>query len=94
MLYKVVVFPSPVGAAIIVILFLLLKLDFKPQDAREVLPLDTATKVVYTYTVDEWNHILDLRYREVTGKAHPNAKIIASYIAEDLDRLGYDIYNK
>lgn len=73
---------------------LLLKLGFKAQDARGVLPLDTATKVVYTYTVAEWNRILDLRYREATGKAHPNAKIIASYIAEDLDNLGYNIYNK
>lgn len=72
----------------------LLKLDFKPQDARGVLPLDAATKVVYTYTVDEWNHILDLRYREVTGKAHPNARLVASFIAEELDKLGYNIYNE
>ena len=68
---------------------LLLKLGFKAQDARGVLPLDTATKVVYTYTVAEWNHILDLRYREVTGKAHPNAFLIASIINNKLENLGY-----
>lgn len=59
------------------------------QDARGVLPLDTATKVVYTYSVDEWRHIIDLRYYGTTGKPHPNAKIIASKIRQSLIDLGY-----
>lgn len=67
----------------------LLKLGFLPQDARGVLPLDTATKVVYTYNVDEWEHIIDLRYRHKTGRAHPNAFIIASIINDELEALGY-----
>ena len=58
----------------------LLKSDLKPQDARGVLPLDTYTVVAYTYTLSEWSHILDLRYHETTGKAHPNAKIIGEKI--------------
>lgn len=62
----------------------LLKLGFKPEDARGVLPLDTATKVVYTYSVKEWKNILDLRYFEKTGKAHPNAKIIGEKICSEL----------
>ena len=73
---------------------LALRFGMKPQDAREFLPLCTASKCVYTYSVDEWQHILDLRYRGVTGKPHPNAKLIASYIAADLDDLGYNVYNK
>ena len=58
----------------------LLKSGLKPQDARGVLPLDTYTVVAYTYTLAEWSHILDLRYHETTGKAHPNAKIIGEKI--------------
>ena len=58
----------------------LLKSGLKPQDARGVLPLDTYTVVAYTYTLSEWSHILDLRYRDTTGKAHPNAKIIGEKI--------------
>ena len=59
----------------------LLKSGLKPQDARGVLPLDTYTVVAYTYTLSEWSHILDLRYHETTGKAHPNAKIIGEKIS-------------
>lgn len=53
------------------------KSGMKPQDARGILPLDTYTVVAYTYTISEWQHILDLRFRESTGKAHPNAKEVA-----------------
>lgn len=62
----------------------------EPQDARGELPFDLATEVVYTYSVNEWRHILDLRYYGKTGKPHPNAKIIAGMIKDELDELGYD----
>lgn len=58
----------------------LLKSGLKPQDARGVLPLDTYTVVAYTYTLAEWNHILDLRYHATTGTPHPNAKIVCGKI--------------
>ena len=58
----------------------LMKSGLKPQDARGILPLDTYTVVAYTYTLSEWSHILDLRYHDTTGKAHPNAKIIGEKI--------------
>ncbi len=60
------------------------------QDARGVLPLDTATRCVYTYSINEWRAILDLRYYGTTGKPHPNAYIIASMIRDELMELGYD----
>lgn len=60
------------------------------QDARGVLPLDTATRCIYTYSVREWRAILDLRYYGTTGKPHPNAYIIASMIRNELMELGYD----
>ena len=62
---------------------------WKPEDAREFLPLCTATEVVYTYNVREWRHIIDLRYYGTTGKPHPNAKIIAGLIRDRLIYLGY-----
>lgn len=60
------------------------------QDARGVLPLDTATRCIYTYSVREWRHIIDLRYYGITGKPHENAKIIAGMIRNNLMELGYD----
>lgn len=56
------------------------------QEAREILPLGTRTEVVYTYTYEEWQHILDLRFRGTTGAPHPNAKIIAEYINNALNK--------
>lgn len=60
------------------------------QDARGILPLDTATRCVYTYSLKEWRAIIDLRYYGTTGKPNPNAKLIAGMIRNNLMELGYD----
>lgn len=60
------------------------------QDARGVLPLDTATICAYTYSVSQWRDIIDLRYHGKTGAPHLNAKIIAGMIREELIKFGYD----
>lgn len=70
---------------------LLVDIGMQRQDARGILPLDTATKCVYTYSIDEWKHIINLRYYGTTGKPHPNAVIIAGMIKEQLEELGYDL---
>lgn len=67
----------------------LVDLGMNRQDARGKLPLDTATVCAYTYFIDEWIHILNLRYHGNTGKPHPNAKIIASGIRDFLIDEGY-----
>ena len=72
----------------------LLQDDMLPQDARGVLPLDTATVCVYTYSIAEWRHIIDLRYYGTTGAAHPNAVIIAGMIREKLIDAGYEFRDK
>lgn len=59
------------------------------QDARGVLPLDTATICAYTYSAHEWYDIIDLRYYGITGQPHPNTKLIAGMIREKLMELGY-----
>lgn len=52
-----------------------------PTDiARGILPLDTHTRAIYTATIEEWNHIIDLRLKGVTGKPHGDIKIIAEKI--------------
>lgn len=66
---------------------------WKPEDAREFLPLCTATEVVYTYNIKEWRRIIDLRYYGTTGKPHSNAKIIAGMIRDQLIYLGYKFKN-
>lgn len=70
---------------------LLVDIGMQRQDARGVLPLDTATKCVYTYTVDEWFEIIQKRVYNTTGKAHPNAAIICKLIEQNLNELGYEI---
>ena len=60
------------------------------QDARGVLPLDTATVCAYTYSIKEWRDIIDLRYYGTTGQPHTNAKIAAGMIREKLMELGYE----
>lgn len=61
------------------------------QDARGVLPLDTKTTVVYTYSTKEWFDIIKKRVYHTTGKAHPNATIICKLIEQELNELGYEI---
>jgi hypothetical protein len=61
------------------------------EDARGVLPLDTATRCVYTYSVDEWFEIIKKRVYNITGKSHPNATIICKLIEQELNGLGYEV---
>lgn len=61
------------------------------QDARGVLPLDTATRCIYTYSINEWFKIISKRVYNTTGKSHPNATIICKLIEQELNELGYEI---
>ena len=70
---------------------LALKVGFKPEDASGLLPLQTATKVVYTYNVNEWKHIIDLRYHGTTGKPHPDAKRVISLVRWCMLGNGYEM---
>lgn len=70
---------------------LLVDIGMHRQDARGVLPLDTATRCVYTYSIDEWFDIIRKRVYYTTGKAHPNATIICKLIEQELNGLGYEV---
>lgn len=61
----------------------LIAAGWKPQQAREVLPLATKSDVVYTAFPHQWRHFFDLRLFGKTGTPHPNMKAIAS-LARDI----------
>lgn len=65
----------------------LLDTSMKPEDARGILPLDTATKVIYTYSIREWQHILDLRYYGTTGKPHPNCHVVMQMVKDQINNF-------
>lgn len=58
----------------------------QPQDAREYLPLVTATKIAYSYNIKELIEVINKRYFGTTGKPHPNAKIIGRMFYDYIKR--------
>lgn len=52
------------------------------EQCRQVLPLCTKTQAVYTAFASDWQHFLYLRSEGVSGKPHPNIKVIADKIKE------------
>lgn len=60
----------------------LLKLGWKAEQARRVLPLDLHTELVHTAFVKDWKHFLDLRSKGTTGKPHPDMKLVADPLYE------------
>ena len=51
-----------------------------PQEARAVLPNSTKTEIVMTGNRFMWEHFLELRFWESTGKVHPDMSVIAKKI--------------
>lgn len=63
--------------------YLGLKENKAPNDiARQVLNLNTKSQAIYTAFDDDWQHFIKLRADNVSGKVHPNMKIIADKIKE------------
>lgn len=63
--------------------YLGLKENKVPNDmARQVLNLNTRSQAIYTAFNDDWQHFIRLRADNVSGKVHPNMKIIADKIKE------------
>lgn len=65
----------------------LLNKGMKLEDARGILPLDIATKVIYTYSIREWQHILDLRYYGTTGKPHSNVHVVMQMVKDQINNF-------
>ena len=67
----------------------LIQKGWKPQQAREVLPLATKTQLIHTAFVDDWKHFFKLRAIGVSGPPHPNAELIAEPLYEEFIKRGY-----
>ena len=61
----------------------LIQLGWKPQQAREVLPLATKTQLIHTAFIDDWKHFFALRADGISGPPHPNAALIAKPLKEE-----------
>ena len=61
----------------------LLKLGWKPQEARAALPNSLKTELVVTGFTSDWNHFFDLRARGTTGAPHPQAKELAEPLMKE-----------
>ena len=68
---------------------MLRKKGWKPQQAREVLPLATKTQLIHTAFVDDWKHFFALRAEGVSGPPHPNAALLAKPLMEKFKELNY-----
>ena len=67
----------------------LIQKGWKPQQAREVLPLATKSQLIHTAFVDDWKHFFKLRADGVSGPPHPNAKLLAKPLKDKFIELGY-----
>lgn len=66
--------------------FSLLSLGMKPEQARDVLPLSTMTKLMMTANLREWRHFFKLRACGTTGKPHPQMLQVAVPLLGDFKR--------
>ena len=64
----------------------LLNSGITAQNARGLLPLDTATTVFYTGFIDEWKHIFDLR---TSNAAHPEVRRLMIPLQEEFKNRNY-----
>jgi len=67
----------------------LIKLGWKQQQARTILPLDTKTTLIHTAFVDDWVHFFNLRALGTTGAPHPQAKELAYPLMEEFIKRDY-----
>ena len=65
----------------------LLNKGWKPQQAREVLPLSLKTQVIHTAFEDDWKDFIALRSDGISGAPHPNIKVLANKIKELIEHM-------
>ena len=67
---------------------MLIAKGWKPQQAREVLPLATKSQLIHTAFIDDWKHFFALRADRVSGPVHPNAKLLAEPLKKEFIKRG------
>lgn len=70
--------------------FRLINRGWKPQQAREVLPLATKCNMVMTGFASDWEHLFRLRSRiAATGKPHPDMQALIDPLMDEFVVRGY-----
>jgi thymidylate synthase (FAD) len=67
----------------------LIELKCKAEEARSVLTNDCKTELVMTGFISDWEHFFDLRSKGITGKPHPDIKILADTLYLEFINKGY-----
>lgn len=67
----------------------LLELGCKPEEARDILPMDLQTELYHTAFISDWIHFFKLRAWESKGnRPHPEAKKLARMVFDEFVELG------
>lgn len=64
----------------------LIKLGWKPQQARRIIPLDIKSPLVMTAFVEDWKHFFSLR---CAPSAHPQARELAIPLEKEFKSLNF-----
>lgn len=64
---------------------------YKPQEAREILPLATKSDIVMTGFEEDWAHFFNLRLEGNTGAPHPDMKALAQLIEDEFIKNNIDV---
>lgn len=64
----------------------LIRLGWKPQQARSVLPNSLKTELIMTGFVSDWKHFFELRD---AGSAHPQARELAEPLHAEFRKKGW-----
>jgi thymidylate synthase (FAD) len=61
----------------------------KPEEARDILPMDLQTELYHTAFIDDWEHFFKLRAWDSKGnRPHPEAKKLARQVFDEFVKLG------
>ena len=67
----------------------LIGLGVKPEEARDILPMDLQTELYHTAFISDWIHFFKLRAWVSKGnKPHPEAKKLARQVFDEFVKLG------
>ena len=64
--------------------FELIKEGYKPQEARDVLPLSTKSELIMTGFDEDWKQFLELR---CSPYAHPDAQKLANMLKDEMEKM-------
>lgn len=66
-----------------------IELEWRPEQAAELLPQATKADIVMTGFVSDWNYIFSIRVDGKTGVPHPEVKRLMEPVKEEFIKRGY-----